>query len=246
MTVDGGPVLVLTALPEEARPLRRAFRGRDDVVVAVTGDGAERAREATGRLLAHVRPRAVIVAGLAGALTRYARPGEVRLIREVRDGAGRVRRPEAALLERVRGVGLPEDVLVSIDTLARTAEERDRTRRIAGIDSPGTGLVDLETAACVDTAELCGVPWLAVRAVSDGPDDHLPRWLEDARDGRGSVSRVAVAAGALMRPKRIPALIALARRARSGARALAQYVPSIVAAGMTAAESEQRLSGDRA
>lgn len=239
------PVLVLTALPEEARPLRRAFR-RANVAVAITGDGASAARRATRRLLAEHRPRLLLLAGLAGALTDDAAPGDTRLVRELRDTEGGVRRPSAALLERARRAGLKEDVLVSAPGLARTREERDRTRRMAGITAPGTGLVDLEFAACAAVADDAGVPWLAVCAVSDGPDDHLPAWLEEARDDNGSVSRGAVAAGALFRPRRIPALVRLARRARLGSHALARSVPPIVAAVMPAAESFERLPGSGA
>jgi adenosylhomocysteine nucleosidase len=239
------PVLVLTALPEEAQPLQRVLP-RGEVMIATTGDGAERAGRATRELVTALRPRILLLAGFAGALTRGAQPGDCRLIHELRDTTGRTRRPDSAFLERARSAGLPEDVLVSAPRLARTPEEKDRVRRMAGITSPGTGLVDLESAACADVADEAGVPWLAVCAVSDGLDDRLPRWLEDARDAHGSLSRGAVAAGALLRPVRIPALLGLARRARISGRALAQAVPEIVAAVMTAAESEQRLPGSRA
>ncbi len=239
-------VLVVTALPEETRPVRRALRGRRDVVVATTGDGAERARAATRDLLAEHRPRLLVVAGLAGSLTSGAAPGDVRLAREVRDEVGRVRHPDALLLERAREAGVAEDVLVSARSLARTPEERDRTRRLARVLVPGTGLVDLETAACVDTAVEAGVAWLAVRAVSDGPDDLLPAWLEEARDARGSISRGAIIGGAVLRPGRIPALIALGRRARRAGRALGDAVASIVMAAVPAVESGQRRIGNRA
>lgn len=238
------PVLVLTAIPEEARPLRRALRNVD-VVVAATGAGAERAGRGARELVTVLRPSLLLLAGFAGALTRSARPGDSRLIQELRDTTGRVRRPESAFLERARRAGLPEDVLVSAPRLARTPEDRNRTRERAGITRPDTGLVDLEAAACVDVADEAGVPWLAVRAVSDGVDDRLPRWLDDPRDPR-PLSRGAVAAGALLHPVRIPALLGLARRARIGGRALARAVPLIVAAVMTAADSEERLPGSRA
>lgn len=237
------PVLVLTALPEEARPLRRALRRYADLVVATTGDGAEGARRATFELLAALRPRMLLLAGLAGALTRGAGPGDSRLIRELRDTTGHARHPSAPLLERARQAGLAEDVLVSTAQLARTPQERDRTRRLAGITAPDTGLVDLESVACAEAADEAGVPWLVVCAVSDGLDDRLPRWLEEARDEDGAMSRAAVATGALLRPVRIPALLGLARRAHVGGRALAQSVSAIVAAVTAAVESETRLPG---
>jgi adenosylhomocysteine nucleosidase len=237
--------LVLTALPEEARPLRRVLR-HPDVIIATTGDGAERAGRSTRQLLSALRPRLVLFAGLAGALTRGAAPGDSRLICELRDMKGRVLRPRAELLDWARHAGLAEDVLVSAPRLVRTREDRDRTRRMAGITASGTGLVDLESAACAGVAEDAGVPWLAVCGVSDGPDDHLPCWLEDARDEDGSLSRRAVATGALLRPARIPTLLSLARRARLGSQALARSVPGIMRAVMSAAQSVERLPGSRA
>lgn len=243
--MTASPFLVLTALPEEARPLRRVLR-HPGVIIATTGDGAERAGRSTRRLLSALRPRLVLFAGLAGALTRGAAPGDSRLIRELRDMKGGVRRPRPALLEWARRAGLAEDVLVSAPHLVRTRMDRDRTRRMAGITAPGTGLVDLEFAACASVADDAGVPWLAVCGVSDGFDDGLPRWLEDARDEHGSLSRRAVATGALLRPARIPTLFSLARRARLGAHALARSVPGIMTTVMSAAESMERLPGNRA
>lgn len=238
-------ILVLASLPEEAKPLRRALRHRTDVVVAMTGDGVERASRATRNLVASVQPTLVIFAGLAGALDPGAVTGDARLVREVRDGAGAVRHPPAHLLESARRAGLPEAVLVSAPGLACTPEERDRTRRYAGIQGPDAGLVDLESSALAAVADGAGVPWLGVCGVSDGFHDRLPRWLQDARDTHGSVSRVAVVLGALLRPARIAVLAGLARRARFGGRALARSVPAIVAAVAPAAESEQRLTGSR-
>lgn len=238
--------LVVTALPEEARPLRRTLGRTPDVVVAVTGDGAARAGRATRELLAALHPRLLVIAGLAGALSPDARPGDVRLVREVQDAAGAVRRPSATLLERARRVGPPDDVLVSMPQLACTPEERIRIRDAASIAAPDAGLVDLESAACAAEADAAGVPWLVVRAVSDGPDDLLPRWLEEARDEDGSLSRPAVVAGGLLHPTRIPALIVLALRARRAGRALARSVPAILTAVSATAESEQPLPGGRA
>ncbi len=241
-----GPVLVVTALPEEARPVRRALRANRDIVVATTGDGAGAAAASTRRLLSEHRPRLLVVAGLAGALTRTVAAGEVRVVRELRRVAGPVRRPEAEILDRARRAGFADAILVSATGLARTPLERDRMRRLVGIPVAATGLVDLETAACVDAAEGEGVPWLAVRAVSDGVDDYLPVWLEAPQGGDGAVSRSAVAFGALRHPGRIPALLGLARRARAGGRALARAIPKIVAAAAPAVGTEESLSGKRA
>lgn len=240
------PALVVTALPEEGRPLLRTLGRRSDVVVAVTGDGAARAGRAMRGLLAELHPEVLVIAGLAGALSPDVRPGEVRLVRELRDDAGAVRRPSPTLLERARRVGPPEDVLVSTPLLVRTPEERERIRRAAGIAPPDAGLVDLESGACAAEADAAGVPWLVVRAVSDGPDDRLPLWLEEARAEDGSLSRRTVVVGALLHPTRIPTLIGLARRARAGGRALARTVPAILAAVVAAAESEEPLAGGRA
>ena len=223
------PALVLVAIPEELRPLRRALGGRRDVVVACTGTGAVRARRATRELIAGLRPRFVLLTGLAGSLTDRLVIGEVRLAREVHEAGGRVRLPDASVLERARAAGLGEAVLVSAPRLVRGREARERLRRAAGAPAAADVLVDLESAACAGAATAAGVPWLAVRAVSDGVGDELPAWLEEAQDGGGGLDRRRVLLGALRRPARLPALVRLARRARTGSRALARVVPAVVA-----------------
>ena len=223
------PVLVLAAIPEEARPLRRALGGRTDILVAVTGDGAARAARATTALLVRYGPGLVVVAGFAGALTARSRRAEACLVREVRDGRGRSG-PSAdpAATARARRVGLPEAVLVDADRLVRTPDQRDRVRTAAGLAASDRGLVDLETHACARAIEAAGIPWIAVRAVTDTWDDRLPEWLETARTPDGGIRRGALVAGALLRPARFPALLRLGRRGRRAGRELSEAVRAVL------------------
>ncbi|MGH9442577.1 MAG: hypothetical protein ACRD16_09920, partial [Thermoanaerobaculia bacterium] len=89
-----GPIAIVTALPEELRPLRRRARdlkaekgnglrlwrgllGRAPVALACTGDGNRNAEARAATLLDLVRPSALIGAGVAGALSADLSPGQI-------------------------------------------------------------------------------------------------------------------------------------------------------------------------
>ncbi len=229
-----GRVLILAALPEEGRPLRQTVERWRDVFVATTGDGSRPAGYTSRDMVALLRPQLVVIAGYSAALTRHPRAGDVCLVHELRDEAGRVRRPDPSVLERVRRIGLDEAVLVSARSLPCSAAERARLCEGCSIDQDAPALVDLESFTCAGVAESAGVPWIAVRTVTGSAARGVPRWLDDVRDGNGSVSRGSLALTALLRPYRIPTLLRLAYRAGAGGRALARTVPPLLEAAFSA------------
>ena len=103
--------------------------------------------------------------------------------------------------------------------LITVAEKADALATMRGVSGPVA--VEMETAAAARIAAAAGIPWAAVRAISDSAGESLPLDFNTLRapDGDLPVSRVALAA--LLRPSCVPGLLRLAKGTQVGAEALA-------------------------
>jgi adenosylhomocysteine nucleosidase len=86
----------------------------------------------------------------------------------------------------------------------------------------------METAGAAQIAEERGVPWLALRAVTDGIADALPFDFDAYTDAEGNVNRNQIVLAALTRPWKIPALIQLGGRSARAARNLATFLETLL------------------
>ena len=238
------PLAVVTALGIEAAPLvhraraRRLRRtggldlragklGERPLLIAVTGDGGERARRGIVELLANERPATVFVAGVAGALSPGLALGDLVVARSV-VGAGALRTPEQSpwltrLLEHPRTI--PGRVL-SVDRIA--VEKSVKASLLEGLGPGEPAVVDLETAAYVGRLDEAGVPWVVLRAVSDTAGEDLEIDFNRFRGGDGRVRPHRVLAHALLRPSRLRQLLELRSRVLRCAETLASALDEVV------------------
>jgi adenosylhomocysteine nucleosidase len=207
-------VLVACALPAE----RRALRGlaRPWLEVHVTGMGAPAAARAAARLVSR-RPRALLAAGFCGALDPDLRVGDlVAAERVVDEASGEAFAADPDLLAAAPG---RRGTLVSAVRLARDPADRSRLKGDA---------VYVARGAVARAAAAAGVPFLALRAVTDAAGHGLPDFARMAdADGR---LRAGLGARHLLRhPGEIPALVRLGPAARRAGRSLAAGVDAVVA-----------------
>ena len=158
-------VAIVAALEREIRPLVKRWRinnrecgGRnlkifenDRAVLVCGGIGAEAARRACESVITLYQPHLVISAGFAGALDPELEVGCVlkpRLVIDARDGS----RTEA---------GSGRGVLVSFDAVANP-DQKVKLRKAYCADA-----VDMEAAAVARGASAHGVPFAALKAISD-------------------------------------------------------------------------------
>jgi hypothetical protein len=125
----------------------------------------------------------------------------------------------------VSGVRKKRGLLATATTVITTPTEK---RRLA--DRTGAIAVDMETAGAARGAQAQGLPWLAVRAITDGVDDRLPLDFNTLTDVNGDVDRGRVLRATLTRPWKIPALMQLRARSSLAARNLAAFIESYLAA----------------
>jgi adenosylhomocysteine nucleosidase len=236
-------VLILTAISEEldiSAILRRASRihyqwrgvvgariGTTNVVIAATGDGAERAAEKAADHCDRTRPLAVVGAGIAGALSPGLGPGAIVAASRVCDFNGDAPSPDASLLSRAVGAGAEAGTLLMVGKPITAAEEK---RRLAA-SFRGPCAVDMESAAWARVAASRGIPYAVVRSISDPAEEDLPDYLAACVGENGSIRRGAVVARALARPSRIPELLRLRRRTLDCAKKLSLFLERFLADG---------------
>jgi len=193
-------IAIVAALERELRPLTRGWRRestRDGVtvyssekaVVAFAGMGVDRAELAAAAALSVGPVHRVISVGWAGALHSGIRRGAVRRVGTVIDPATGEFFDTADAGERLSHTA----VLVTTDHVVSAREKKHLHDRLAA------DLVDMEAAAVARMARARGVPFQALKAVSDEYDFDLPG-LEKFAAADGQFREGAFALYVALRP----------------------------------------------
>jgi adenosylhomocysteine nucleosidase len=229
---------LIAAMPQESQALLRCIGGWEKIVLGpfraarfqladraclllTCGMGLRRAMDGTRALLAAASPRLLVSFGIAGAVNLDLRIGDVVV-------AG-----NACLLE----LGQPGPLLplASLSQAAREAAARvlqpDGVRLLAGtaVTTRGSQVVapslqemphpilEMETAGIAQVAAEAGIPLVAIRSISDGPQAPIPFDLEamldendDLRPGRLLMTvlrnpRILFRSGQMMKNSRVAA-----------------------------------------
>lgn len=205
-------VALMCAVPSEERMLRR-FAGHGVRVIA-TGMGSGPAEMHTRQAIADGATAAISV-GFCGALDPSLERGDVVVPESVRDTATGETWPCDAGL--AMGAGPPRGVLVTVPSVVGDPA----ARRALG----GTA-VDMESAGTARACAQAGIPFAAIRAVTDRAHDVLPP-LEGVVDDRGVAHPMRVLSQLARHPSHVGAWIGLARGARAARGGL---VPAVAGA----------------
>jgi len=206
-------LIIACGLKREARIFDRP--GRDIVVVIGGGQAATLDRDLDDQ--ADRFPGIILSCGIAGALAPTLRSGDV-----VIDG-------DAAVAERL-GQALPHahrGGIVGNDAIAATATEKrflyERTGALA---------VDMESHVAARVAERKGLPFAALRVISDPAEDDLPPAALVGMRPDGGMALGAVLASLARAPRQLPALIRTGRQAGQAFRSLEAAFEAIIRAGI--------------
>jgi adenosylhomocysteine nucleosidase len=237
--VTGGPAVIAVALPWEAAPLARhlGLRRRgpqagvthyedpgNRVLLVQAGMGPGGAARAVACL---ERPALLLSAGFCGGVGRGLAVGDLVVAAQVARHRALVS-ADLVLLETatraMAGVGLS----FHVGTL-RTVDEVVVSRDEGNGNADGPILaVDMESAHLAEAAQQAGIPFLAIRVVSDTPTQpwaaHGARFLTP--DGR--LNRAALGAALLRHPSWLPRLLTLAVTLRRATRRLARAIDALL------------------
>jgi adenosylhomocysteine nucleosidase len=170
---EGRKIAFVAAMEREVAPLvkswivmDREFAGRKfkffengNAVVVCGGIGAENARRATEAAIQLYRPAKIVSVGVAGALDSQLKIGDIftpRWVVDVRD---------SSRMDTEKGSG----ILVSFSGIAGVEQKKKLGQ------SYGAQAVDMEAAAVGKGAQVRGVSFMALKAISDGNSFAMPQ-----------------------------------------------------------------------
>jgi len=184
----------------------------EDVVLLCGGIGYEAGKRAAEAVIEYAKPDMLIATGLAGALKPEWTLGQTMIAAEVVDEASGRR------FQAVYGEG----TVVSSRGIARAAKKRELALRFAA------DLVDMEGAAVAEVAQAHGLPFLAVKAVSDELDFELPP-LQEFVDAEGRFRGARFGFWSAWHPRWWPVIAQLKKNSDVAAAALTQKLRELIA-----------------
>jgi adenosylhomocysteine nucleosidase len=201
---------IVVGLSAEARIARRF--GYPVLAGGGTPEGATKAAD----LLVEQGVNALVSFGFAGGLDPALRPGTIVIPTAiVSDGKSYVADP--ILANRFGGLTLHR--ILGGTSVAADAASKRRLH-----ETTQAHAIDLESFGVARVARAHGLPFVAVRAISDAAERDLPPAALLALDQQGRIDLIRVLASLIRRPGQLPALLSLASDASRARRALVRLV----------------------
>ncbi|HZE26781.1 MAG TPA: hypothetical protein VE083_05315 [Terriglobales bacterium] len=214
-------IAMVAALEREVWPLVKGWRTSDreysgrqfrffeneNCVLVCGGVGSEAARRATEAVITLYQPAAVWSVGFAGALEDRLRVGELLDLRYVVDVG------DGSKVDTGSGSG----VLVSFQSVAGE-EQKSRLAKAYGAEA-----VDMEAASVAKGAQAHGLPFGAVKVISDEAGFPMPA-IEPFMGRDGGFRTASFGLYAAMRPWLWGTVIRLARNSAKASRALCEHL----------------------
>lgn len=236
---------LVAAMPEEINPLLhligsykkkkcgsfdcyRFDRHGKDVTLVRSGMGVSRAAAATKVLIETAQPSLIVNFGFAGAVTAGPKVGDLMLANQVfsYDGHGFSRPTSTADLARClesSGVSFHNSAFVT--TLQITEKSTLAKMLPDGCLFPS---VEMESAAVAEIAAEAGIPFAAIRAISDAADEELGFSLDEFTDQDLNIRISRVLRTVARKPWIIPQLLRLARNSRIAGNNLARGLEAVL------------------
>ncbi len=239
----------LTGLRKLKWPLDYAFEGVQGsrrIMLAAHGAGPKLAAQAVEVALRAVsvadlsssKLEAVVTTGYCGALDPALELNQIVVATSVAD---HVTRQGFTCLPVSSEEPAAEGILLSLDRVVQTAEEKSRLR----VSEPaGAIAVDMESAGVAARITRAGLPVCCIKVVTDTAAEGFAIDLNQFRTAEGRFGRGKIGTYAITHPSMIPELFRLKRRSDTAARALGEFLVSCriefqvsqVVAGMEASE----------
>ena len=200
-----------------------------DVALVVSGIGENMAYGAATRMLAALSPRAYISVGLSAALSAGLKPGDVVVGTSTTSiSSGISYESDKHLIERARG-SLAGCGMCGFGPLVASPHVVVGASDKAAVAARWGGMaLDMESAGAARAAQEAGVPFIAVRAISDRFEEDLPVDFNlFTRDG--GMDWPGLILHILTHPRKIPPLMRLGRQSGLAARNLAGAVEKLLA-----------------
>ena len=178
----------------------------------VGGIGRKSAAVAARVVIEHHEPELIVSAGLAGALRSGLEAGTVLRPKTIYDDSSG---------EKYTSAGKGSGGLVTAESVLSRKEKEELAQKY------GADAVDMEAAVVAEIARVAGIPFMAVKAISDAADFPMPP-LGRFIDANGQVNLLKLIGFAALRPQIWPALNTLRRNSRTAAEGLAEELEKVI------------------
>jgi adenosylhomocysteine nucleosidase len=196
--------------------------------------GTKKATAATEELIAYVKPRVLISAGLGGAVRRGLDTGDVVLAGQIltfKDGvvtAAGTLQNEALL--RALEVSCSGHAFRITDGTAITSGSivpKGKADQLIAREVVNP-VLDMETSAVAETASRHGIPMIAIRAISDAAEEELLFSLDEITDRELNIRISKVLKTIAKKPRILPHMLRLAKNAKLAGTNLALVLEVLV------------------
>ncbi len=197
LNAESGPLTDLLENSEYAKGAsfveRRGTLDGLTLVVAEVGVGAAAAAQGAADCIALHRPRVVVAAGFASGLQENMHKGHILMVEEIVNSAGETLTTGLKYDPASLSPSLHVGRLLTVERIIREPTEK------AALAAKHNALAcDMETFAVSQVCRALGVPFLAVRVISDAVQDRLPPEIEKLLSESSFVAKLGTAAGAIM------------------------------------------------
>ena len=193
-------VAIVAALDRELQPLVRnwpvvqtqhegqsfTFYESSYAVAVAGGIGLASARRAAEAAIARYSPHLMISAGISGALTGDLRVGETVFPAIVIDARDSSRHETAIQKTRIANTPLARTTLVSYPEIAGI-EQKEKLGKAYSAQ-----VIDMEAASVAQAAGAHGIPFIAIKSISDDLTFDLPEMASFIRNGQFQTTRFAL------------------------------------------------------
>ena len=201
--IDRRPILIVTGLVQEAR----IAAGPGMTVICSSSDPNQ-----LRALLTVFDPttiRGVISFGVAGGLDPSLRSGDVVVATEVMAGDARWLAGLSLNEELVSGIALGRRRVVRGGLAGVEEVVVARARKAALHADTGAAAVDMESHIAAAYATGAGLPFAAVRVISDPADRSLPALAKNAIKPNGDIDLRSILRGVVRNPRTLSALVSM-------------------------------------
>ncbi len=235
---------ILTSLLPRTRghlgrfPFWRGTMARREVAMIQCGPGLTSAEQASRLLVERQNPKMLMAVGMCGGLVAGQQTGDLLVASKIlTDGDPMPADPRVLAVARrvtdefhdlgripmkgspVTGYRCVEAVLTSRDEVLTTASQKKAEAVATGADA-----VDMESRAVASVAQEAGIPWIAVRVISDTVHEDLPLDFNRYTGPSGEPQRLRILLAALFSPRLMGRLMTLEKTTRQINLLLVRYL----------------------
>ena len=244
-------IAILGAVSEEIAGIKKAMRIYDrirlnktkawagkwrekNIMLARTGVGRQKAKQATVQVLENFHPEAIISIGYAGALTKELRVGDLLIADCILDeqNDSRVFEVEDSLnsewLDLAKSISLSEELkikvgkLITVNSVIHTPEAKKDLGEKVGADA-----VEMETIEIAMLAREKKIPFLSVRGISDELDQELIN-SSSFLGSDGEISKLRAGWYVLTHPKSLKNAISLRSHTQIATQNLTDFISKLI------------------